>query len=113
EPAREQVMVGLPIDGRATLRVAVPGDVEAVVQARVLTLAGPRGLPADAVTRVAGHSTRDIDLSALPPGAYGVQVRADVPVVASAVADRRGPPGTPSDLAWSGASPPIRTLAGM
>jgi len=113
EPSREQVIVGLPIDGPATLRVAVPGDIEAVVQARVLTSTGPKGLPVDAVTRVPGHSTRDIDLSALPPGAYAVQVRADVPVVAAAMAARRGPAGTPSDLAWSGSSSPIRTLAGM
>jgi Family of unknown function (DUF5719) len=112
-PAREQVIAGLPIEGRATLRVAVPDDSEAVVEVRVLTPGGPRGLPADAVTRVAGHSTRDIDLSALPPGAYAVQVRADVPVVAAAMVERRLSAGAPSDLAWSGASSPIRTLAGM
>jgi Family of unknown function (DUF5719) len=113
EPARELVVAGLPIEGRATLRVAVPGDSEAVVESRVLTSSGPKGLPAGAVTRVAGHSTRDIDLSALPPGAYAVQVRADVPVVAAAMVERRRAAGAPSDLAWSGASSPIRTLAGM
>jgi hypothetical protein len=112
-PAREQVIAGVPIDGRATLRVAVPGGVEAVVQTRVLTPGGPRPLPADGVTRVAGGSTRDIDLGSLPAGAYAVQVRADVPVVAAAMVDRRGAATAPSDLAWSGASPPIRTLAGM
>jgi len=113
EPAREQVIAGLAIEGRATLRVAVPGDDEAVVESRVLTSTGPRGLPAGAVTRVAGHSTRDIDLSALPPGAYAVQVRADVPVVAAAMVERRRAADGASDLAWSGASSPIRTLAGM
>ncbi len=113
EPAREQVIAGVPIDGRAILRVAVPGDSEAVVESRVLTSGGPRPLPADGVTRVAGRSTRDIDLSSLPPGAYAVQVRADVPVVAAAMVDRRRAAGAPSDLAWSVASLPIRTLAGM
>jgi hypothetical protein len=112
-PAREPVIAGVPIKGRATLRVAVPGDSEAVVESRVLTSSGPRGLPVDAVTRVAGHSTIDIDLSALPPGAYAVQVRADVPVVAAAMVERRQAAGAPSDLAWSGSSSPIRTLAGM
>ena len=112
-PAREQVIAGLPIAGRATLRVAVPGESEAVVESRVLTPSGPKGLPSGGVTRVAGHSVRDIDLSSLPPGAYAVQVRADVPVVAAAMADRRRAPDAPSDLAWSGASSPIRTLAGM
>jgi len=112
-PAREQVIAGVPIDGRAILRVGVPGDSEAVVQSLVLTSSGPQPLPADAVTRMPGRSTKDIDLSALPPGAYAVQVRADVPVVAAVMVDRRLAAGGPSDLAWSGASLPIATLAGM
>lgn len=112
-PAREQVIAGVAIQGRATLRVAVPGDNEAVVESRVLTPKGPKALPANGVTRVSGHSTKDIDLGSLPPGSYAVQVRADVPVVAAAMVDRRLAVGAPSDLAWSGASVPIKTLAGM
>jgi len=112
-PAREQVIAGASIAGRATLRVAVPGDNEAVVQSRVLTPNGPKALPSGGVTRVAAHSTKDIDLGSLPPGGYAVQVRADVPVVAAAMVERRVAADTPSDLAWSGASTPIRTLAGM
>ena len=113
-PAREQVIAGVAIDGPATLRLAVPGDNEAVVETRVLTPTGPKALPANGVTRVAGHSTMDIDLGSLPPDAYAVQVRADVPVIAAAVVERRpAAAGAPSDLAWSGASAPIRTLAGM
>lgn len=112
-PAREQVIAGVPIDGRASLRVAVPGDSEAVVQSRVLTPGGPKPLPAGGVTRVRSGSTRDIDLGSLPPGAYGVQVRADVPVVAAVMVDSRRAASGPSDLAWSAASSPIRTLAGM
>jgi hypothetical protein len=112
-PAREQVIAGVPIDGQAILRVAVPGDSEAVVQSRVLTAAGPIPLPAGAVTRVAGASTRDIDLSSLPAGAYGVQVIADVPVLAAVMLERRQSASSPSDLAWSAATLPIKTLAGM
>ena len=112
-PAREQVIAGVAVEGIASLRVAVPGDNEAVVETRVLTRNGPMALPAGAVTRVAGHSTKDIDISALPPDAYALQVRADVPVVAAAMVDRRRNATGPSDLAWSGASVPIRTLAGM
>jgi hypothetical protein len=112
-PAREQVIAGVAINGRATLRVAVPGDNEAVVESRVLTASGPLALPTDGVTRVAGHSTKDIDLSSLPPDAYAVQVRADVPVVAGAMVERRLAAGASSDLAWSAASVPIRTMAGM
>jgi len=112
-PAREQVIAGVPIDGRSSLRVAVPGDSEAVVRSRVLTLRGPRPLPANAVTRVGPGSTRDIDLGSLPPGAYGVQVRSDVPVVAAVMVDSRQTTSGPSDLAWAAASSPIRKLAGM
>jgi len=112
-PAREQVIAGVPIQGHAILRVAVPGGSEAVVQSQVLTPGGPRPLPVDGVTRVAGFSTKDIDLSSLPPGAYAVQVRADVPVAAAVMVERRRAAGAPSDLAWSGASPPIRALAGV
>lgn len=112
-PAREQVIAGVPIDGRAILRVAVAGDSEAVVESRVLAPSGPRPLPVDGVARVAARSTKDIDLSSLPPGAYAVQVRADVPVVAAVMVDRRRAAGAPSDLAWSVASVPIRTVAGM
>jgi Family of unknown function (DUF5719) len=113
-PSREQVIAGVAITGRATLRVAVPGDNEAVVESRVLTPSGPKALPTNGVTRVPAHSTKDIDLSSLPPDAYAVQVRADVPVVAGAMVERRlAKAGALSDLAWSGASAPIRTLAGM
>jgi len=112
-PARQQVIAGVPIDGRAILRVAVPGDSEAVVQSRVLTPNGPKPLPIDGVARVGAGSTRDIDLSSLPPGAYAVQVRGDVPVVAAVMVDRRRAASAPSDLAWSVASSPIETMAGM
>lgn len=113
EPSREQVIAGVPTNGRAFLRLAVPGRREAVVESRVLTPAGPRPLPEGGVTRVAGRSTRDIDLRALPPGAYALQVRADVPVLAAVMLERRRPDGGPSDLAWSGAAMALTTLAGM
>lgn len=112
-PAREQVVAGVPTDGRPIVRVAVPGGSEAVVQARVLTSGGSRPLPAGSVTRIAAGSARDIDLGSLPPGAYALQVRADVPVVAAALVDRRRSARGPSDLAWSVASLPIRGLGGM
>ena len=112
-PAREQVIAGVAIEGRATVRVAVPGDSEAIVESRVLTPSGPKALPGTGVTRLAAQSTTDIDLSALPPDAYAVQVRSDVPVVAAAMVERRLAPGAPSDLAWSGATAPVTTLAGM
>jgi Family of unknown function (DUF5719) len=111
-PAREQVIPAFRVGGPATVRVAVPGADEAVVQTRVLTPTGPRPIPRDAVVRVAGQSSRDIDVSALPAGAYAVQVRADVPVVAAAMTERRRKASGPSDLAWATSTPAIGQLAG-
>jgi hypothetical protein len=110
--SRDQVVPGVDVSGgRAVLRVVVPGPAEAVVQARVLTSQGPRGLPSGAVTRVPGGSVRDIDISGLPAGASGLQVRADVPVVASATFQRNGTKS--SDFAWAVSTDPITGVAGM
>lgn len=111
-PSRDQVVPGVDVrGGHAVLRVVVPGPGEAVVQARVLTSNGPRGLPSGAVTRVPGGSVRDIDISGLPAGASGLQVRADVPVVASASFRRNGTKS--SDFAWAVSTDPITGVAGM
>jgi hypothetical protein len=112
-PSREQVIPAVEGGGPGILRVVVPGDDEAVVQARVLTRAGPRALPSGSVTRVEGGTVRDIDISRLAPGAAGIQVRADRPVVAAALVGRGGDAGKPSDFAWSPSTAPITGVAGM
>jgi hypothetical protein len=111
-PSREQVVPAVAVDGYAALRVAVPGDGEAVVQARALTPSGPRALPRDGVVRVPGGAVRNISLRGLPPGTYGVQVRADVPVVAGVGVQRRGGSTTVGDFAWTTSTAPIRGVAG-
>jgi hypothetical protein len=111
-PSREQVVPAVAINGSASLRVAVPGDGEAVVQTRALTPSGPRALPRDGVARVAGGATRDISLTGLPPGTYALQVRADVPVVAGAFVQRRVDPTAVGEFAWSASSAPIHSVAG-
>ena len=111
-PSRDQVIPAVSVSGQATLRVAVPGGDEAVVQARVITAQGPRALPAGGVIRIEGGEVRDIDISALPPGTVGLQVRADVPIVAAAVVTRTSP-GKPGDIAWTSSTPPITGVAGM
>ena len=111
-PSRRQVIPGVAVDGRALLRVAVPGDGEAVVQVRVLTEKGPRALPRDSVVRVAGGSTRDVDLSGLATGVYGVEVRADKPVVAGALVQRRDG-SKAGDYALTTSTPPITGVAGV
>ncbi|MDU0312680.1 DUF5719 family protein [Phycicoccus sp. M110.8] len=111
-PSREQVVPAVSVNGRATLRVVVPGRDEAVVQARVLTKDGPRALPAGGVVRVDGGAVHDIDLSGLPSGSVALQVRADHPVVAAAMVVRDAP-GKPGDLAWTSSTPAISAVAGM
>lgn len=111
-PSRDQVVPAVQVDGAAVLRVAVPGDSEAVVQARVLTPQGPRALPTGGVTRIDGGQVRDIDLSRLPKDAVALQVRADVPIVAGALVTRGSAPA-PTDLAWSSSTPAITGVAGM
>ena len=45
-PSRDQVIPAVAVGAKGgVLRIAVPGDGEAVVQARVLTPSGPRALP--------------------------------------------------------------------
>lgn len=112
-PSRDQVIPAVSVGGGpATLRVAVPGRGEAVVQARALTADGPRALPADGVVRLQGGTVQDIDITRLPAGTVGLQVRADVPVVAAAMV-MRAAAGAPSDLAWTSSAPPITGVAGM
>lgn len=112
-PSRDQVIPNVEVNGPAVLRVVVPGDGDAVVQARVLTGQGPRALPSAGVTRVAGGTVHDIDISALSAGASALQVRADVPVVAAAVVARYAKGTSVSDYAWSVSTPPVTGVAGM
>lgn len=107
------------VRGSARLRVAAPGEAEAVVQVRVLTPEGPVRIDED-VTRVPAGQVADIPLGDLPAGTHAVQVRSDEPVVAAAMlsyratdqvpqAHREGPLG---DIAWLPATPPVGQLAG-
>ena len=112
EPANEQVVPAAYLDGPARLRVAVPGTDEAVVQARALTKDGPVALPGDGVLRVPGGSVRELDLSAVPAGAYAIQVRADHPVVAGVMAERRPKAKGQSDFGWTTSTEPIDAIAG-
>lgn len=95
----------------ATLRVGVPGAEAAVVQLRALTPEGPLRVDPDVVTVPAGSVT-DIDLTELPEDTQGVEVIADVPVVAAAHLERRDAEEGPGDLAWVPAATPSEQLQG-
>ncbi len=111
-PATEQVVPAAVLDGPAQLRLLVPGSAEAVVQSRLLTPQGPAPLPADSVVRVPGGTVRDVDLDAVPAGAYAVHVRADQPVVAAVLAQRRPAGAGASELGWAAATEPVSSVAG-
>lgn len=112
-PATDVVVPGVTVNGRVMLRIGVPGSTEAVVQVR---LVGPRGLvdpPTGGAVRVRGGGSREIDLTGVPAGAYGVRLRADVPVVAGAMVERAGPGGRGADVAWLAGARPLRGVTGL
>lgn len=112
DPSEEQVVPAAYLDGPARLRVAVPGAEETVVQARALTKDGPVALPDDGVVRVPGGTVREIDLGTVAPGAYAIQVRADHPVVAGVMAERRPKATGQSDFGWTTSASPVDVVAG-
>jgi Family of unknown function (DUF5719) len=112
DPSNEQVVPAVYLDGPARLRVAVPGTEETVVQARALTKDGPVALPDDGVVRVPGGTVRELDLGTVAPGAYAIQVRADHPVVAGVMAERRPKATGQSDFGWTTSTAPIPVVAG-
>jgi len=111
-PSNEQVLPAVYLNGPARLRVAVPGAEETVVQARALTKDGPVALPGDGVVRVPGGAVREVDLSSMPAGAYAIQVRADHPVVAGVMSERRPKATGQSDFGWTTSTEPVTVVAG-
>jgi hypothetical protein len=110
-PARTQVVPGVVLADRATVRVAVPGAREAVVSVRLLGPGGAVPLPRGGVLRVRGGAVGELAVQGAPSGRYAVEVRADVPVVAGVQTTvRRG--GGPGDLAWAAAQQETSGLAG-
>ncbi|RIK16764.1 MAG: hypothetical protein DCC50_03975 [Acidobacteria bacterium] len=90
-PATDVVVPALPTshDDRphdVVLRLAAPGDSEAVVDLTALTAEGTVRLP-DEVTRVPVGSSVDVALEDLPEGAVALRLRSDEPVVAGAWLD--------------------------
>ncbi|WP_460461535.1 DUF5719 family protein, partial [Angustibacter peucedani] len=112
-PATRVLVPGVRVTGAAALRIAVPGATEAVTQVRLYGEKGQVELPDGGVVRVPAGSSHDLDLSTVPPGAYAVEVTADVPVVAGALVQRRTGTTGPAELAWSASSDVITSLAGL
>lgn len=103
-PSRSVLVPGVAVDGAALVRIGVPGADEAVAEVRLLGPDGEVVAPDNGVVRVPAGSTRDLDLSDLPAGVYGVEVTADVPIVAGAMVERRRDAAGVADLAWLSSS---------
>ncbi|MEO6019196.1 MAG: DUF5719 family protein [Knoellia sp.] len=108
-PSKTQVIPAYFTGTSGSLRIAVPGDQQAVVSAQIL---GPDGAsPLGGVLRVAARSTGELPVTGLPSGRYAVRVTADVPIVTSIFsAWRTG--AQKGDFAWSPSTEPAQGLLG-
>ena len=112
-PATVQVIPGAALgSGPSSLRVAVPGDQDAVVRVTVVGREGLVPLAGNTVLSVAAGAVGDLPLDGAPEGTYAVEVRSDVPVVAS-VLSRVGDGAAPGEIAWSVSASGIRSLGGV
>ena len=113
-PPQEHAVVPGVVQGSGgsapALRVAVPGDEDAVVRWLVRGGAGQVEPEGEAATTVAAGTVTDIPLEGLEAGTYTAVVDADVPVVVSAVSTS-GRAGGPADVAWSAASQEVHERA--
>jgi uncharacterized protein DUF5719 len=100
--------------GSLVLRVAATAHA-AVVRVRLLGAKGPVVAPVNnGVVRVAAHRVKDVDLSAVAAGAYGIQLTSDQSIVAAAeLRPAAASPTAHRDLAWSSAQPAVTILAGV
>lgn len=110
EPSTTQIIPAYLTGTSGSLRVAVPGDKQAVVSAQVIGPDGASPLPGG-VQRVPAQSTGELPVTGLAPGRYAVRVTADVPIVASMFSAWRSG-GTPGDFAWSPSAPAAEGLLG-
>lgn len=112
-PGTDLVVPGVETGGATSLRLANPGDTEALAQVRLLTDKGavqPDDLRA---VRVPAASTLDVPLPA-NAAALGLGIRSDQPLVAAAWAERRaGTADQMGDFAWTPATPALRGVAGV
>jgi hypothetical protein len=116
-PGTRLVVPGVTATGTPaslTLRIGAPSR-EAVVRVRLLGARGPQAAPINnGVIRVGAHRVKDVDLSAVAPGAYGIQLTSDQPVVAAAqMRPAAGSITARRDLSWTSAQPVVTSLAGL
>ena len=112
-PATVQVVPGVVVDatGSSSVRVAVPGEQDAVVRVSVLNREGLVPWTGESVLSVPAGSVAELPLTGLGAGTYALALRSDVPVVASAFV-RIGNGKVPGEIAWSPAASGIESVGG-
>lgn len=113
-PATEHLVPALvrTAQGRAQLRVAVPGPEQAIVQVRALTADGPVRVQQE-VTLVPGGRSQDVEITDLPSGRYALEVTSDVEVVVAGTAQTAPGEQGARGLAWAPATTPVQGVAGL
>ena len=112
-PATVQVVPGVVVDptGSTSVRVAAPGDQDAVVRVSVLNRDGLVPWTGESVLSVAAGAVGELPLTGLAEGTYAIAVRSDVPVVASAFV-RIGDGRIPGEISWSPAATGVEDVGG-
>ena len=112
-PSGVQVVPGVVVDptGTTSVRVAVPGDQDAVVRVSLLDRSGLVAWTGESVLSVSAGAVGELPLKGLPAGTYALALRADVPVVASAFS-RVGTGAAPGEIAWSPAATGVDSVGG-
>jgi hypothetical protein len=88
-PSTRQVIPAAMVSGAGSIRIAVPGNRQAVVSARVIGKDGASPLPGGGVASVPARSTGELVVTGLPESMYAVELTSDVPIVASLFASWR------------------------
>ena len=111
-PARVQLVPGAVIgDGPTTVRVAVPGDEDAVVRVKILGRDGLVPATGASVLSVRAGGVAELPLTGVPAGTYAVALTSDEPIVAS-VLSRVGAGEAPGEFTWSPAAEGLRSVEG-
>lgn len=112
-PGTDLVVPGVETGGASSVRLANPGETEALAQVRLLTDKGPVQPDDLRAVRVPAGSTVDVPLPATG-AAMGLGIRSDQPLVAAAWAERRATTSDRmGDFGWSPATPALRGVAGV
>lgn len=111
-PGTDLVVPGIEAAPQVLLRLANPGDTEALAQVRLLGAKGVEQPAALRAVRVPAGSTLDVPVAVSSASAIGI--RSDQPLVGAAWSERRATTGDQmGDFAWAPATPAIRGVAGV